>query len=288
MNNNETRTLWISLAAGIFAAFLLYSYSQTQQKELNDKYGAMKRVVIAARDIAEMETIDDTMLDVRSVPSEYVGPSYAPDLESVVGQVAAAPIKKGEQILMTKLLTPGPDTGIALQVSPGKRAVTIPIDEVRGIAKLIKPGDRIDLIAALDIGKGPNSRREVSYLMQDVPVLATGINVVNNIPRTFEVDPSGKNLIQNNLTGDTKFTTATLEVDPKQAQDLIYLISTQAGNLFMVLRNPNDRAQVRYPASNIDTVSGVPGVGIQNSPSPSSLNLDTPIRYQNGRPVPSQ
>lgn len=288
MNNNETRTLWISLAAGIFASFLVYSYSQEKQQEYDKKYGAMKRVVIAARDIAEMETIDDTMLDIRSVPEDYVGPSFAGDLDSVVGQVAAAPIKKGEQILGTKLLTPGPDTGIALQVSPGKRAVTIPVDEVRGIAKLIRPGDRIDLVAALDVGKGAAARREVSYLMQDVPVLATGVNVVNNIPRTFEVDPSGKNVTLRNLNGETNFTTVTLEVDPKQAQDLVYLTSTQPGNLFMVLRNPNDRAQVRYPSSNMESVSGIPGVLTSAATAGPSLNLDSPVKYQNGKPVPSQ
>jgi pilus assembly protein CpaB len=288
MNNNETRTLWISLFAGIFASFLVYSYSQEKQQEYDKKYGAMKRVVIAARDIAEMETIDDTMLDVRSVPEDYVGPGFANDLDSVVGQVAAAPIKKGEQILATKLLTPGPDTGIALQVSPGKRAVTVPVDEVRGLAKLIRPGDRVDLIGALDVGKGANARREVSYLMQDVPVLATGVNVVNNIPRTFEVDPSGKNITQFNLNGDTKFTTVTLEVDPKQAQDLVYLTSTQPGNLFMVLRNPNDRAQVRYPSSNMETVSGIPGVLSAGAAPAPSVNLDSPVKFQNGRPVPAQ
>jgi len=287
--NNETRTLWVSLGAGILAAMLFYGYSQNKQDEINKKFGAMKRVVIAARDITEMETIDDTMLDTRSVPEEYVGPSFATEFNVIVGQVAAAPIKKGEQILTTKLLTPGPDTGIALQVAPGKRAVSIPIDEVRGIAKLIRPGDRIDLVAALDVGKGPNARREVSYLMQDIPVLATGINVVNNIPRTFEVDPSGKSVIQSNLSGDTKFTTVTLEVDPKQAQDLVYLTSTQPGNLFMVLRNPNDRAQVRYPASNMDTIAGLPGV-ISNSTGASNplMNLENPVKYQNGKPVPSQ
>ncbi len=288
MNNNETRTLWISLAAGIFASFLVYSYSQEKQQEYDKKYGAMKRVVVAARDIAEMETIDDTMLDIRSVPEDYVGPAFAGDLDSVVGQVAAAPIKKGEQILATKLLTPGPDTGIALQVSPGKRAVTIPVDEVRGLAKLIRPGDRIDLVAGLDVGKGAAARREVSYLMQDVPVLATGVNVVNNIPRTFEVDPSGKNLIQRNLNGETNFTTVTLEVDPKQAQDLVYLTSTQPGNLFMVLRNPNDRAQVRYPSSNMETVSGIPGVLTAAGASAPNINLDSPVKYQNGKPVPAQ
>lgn len=287
MNNNETRTLWISLFAGLFASFLVYSYSQEKQKEYDKKYGAMKRVVIAARDIAELETIDDTMLDTRSVPEDYVGPAFAADLDSVVGQVAAAPIKKGEQILSTKLLTPGPSTGIALQVSPNKRAVTVPVDEVRGVAKLIRPGDRVDLIAALDVGRGATARREVTYLMQDVPVLATGVNVVNNIPRTLELDPGGKNYTQFNLTGDTKFTTVTFEVDPKQAQDLVYLTSTQPGNLFMVLRNPNDRAQVRYPSSNVDTVSGISGtMPAAGTMVPSAL--DSNLKFQNGKMVPNQ
>ncbi|MEY4617251.1 MAG: Flp pilus assembly protein CpaB [Pseudomonadota bacterium] len=288
MNNNETRTLWISLAAGVFASFLVYSYSQEKQQEYDKKYGAMKRVVVASRDIAEMETIDDTMLDIRAVPEDYIGPASASDLDTVVGQVAAAPLKKGEQILTTKLLTPGPDTGIALQVSPGKRAVTVPVDEVRGIAKLVRPGDRIDLVAALDVGKGAAARREVTYLMQDVPVLATGINVVNNIPRTLELDPSGKNIIQNNLSGDTKYTTVTLEVDPKQAQDLVYLTSTQPGNLFMVLRNPNDRAQVRYPSSSVDSIAGSQGVQAAAAPTANFSNMDTTIKFQNGKPVPAQ
>lgn len=285
MNNNETRTLWISLFAGLFAAFLVYSYSQQKQAEYDRKFGSMKRVVVAAQDIADFQTIDDTMIDTRAVPEDYVGPSFISDLDSVVGQVAAAPFKKGEQILATKLLTPGPDTGISLQVSPGKRAVTVPIDEVRGVAKLIRPGDRVDLVAAMDVGKGQDARREVSYMMQDIPVLATGVNVVNNIPRTIEMDPGGQKYTQTNLNGDTKFGTVTFELDPKQAQDLIYLVSTQPGNLFMVLRNPNDRAQVRYPSSNMETVSGISGVLTARPGLPSLKDSDFRVNMKDGKPV---
>jgi pilus assembly protein CpaB len=253
-NSNETRTLWVSLAAGLFAAFLVYSYSQEKKSEYDKKYGAMKRVVVAARDIAEMETIDDTMIDYRNIPEDYIGPGFVTEVESVVGQVAGSPIKKSEQILMTKLLTPGPDTGISLQVSPGKRAVTIPVDEVRGIAKLIRPGDRVDILAAVDVGKGVAAHREVSVILQDVPVLATGLNVVNNIPRIFEVDGGGKNVTQITLSGDTKFNTITVETEPKQAQELVFIVSTQPSNIFLMLRNPNDRGQLRMPSTTVETI----------------------------------
>ncbi len=255
--SNETRTLWISLAAGVFAAFLLYSYSQEKKSEYDKVYGAMKNVVIAKIDIAEMQTIDDTMLEVVQKPTDFLQPGATQDPEAAVGQVAASPIKKGEQILQTKLLQPGPDTGISLQVAPSKRAVTLPVDEVRGVAKLIRPGDRVDIIAAIDSGKGMSQKREVSVIMQDVVVLATGVNVVNNIPRTFELDAGSKNVNQISLNGSTNYTTLTIEATPKEAQDLIFIQATASGAIYFTLRNPNDRAvQPRLPSSTSDSLLG--------------------------------
>lgn len=257
MNSNETRTLWISLAAGLFAALLLYSYSQEKKKEYDGLYGKMANIVIARVDIAEMRTIDDTMLEIAQRPADFVEPGVIAETDLAVGQVAAVPIKKGEQILGTKLLQPGPDTGIALQVSPTKRALSLPVDEVRGVAKLIRPGDRIDISAAVDTGRGLNQRREVSLIMQDVPVLATGLAIRNNIPRLFELDSNGKNITQISLSGDSKYNTITIEVNPKEAQDLIYLMTTNPGNIFLTLRNPNDRqVPPRLPTANADSILG--------------------------------
>ena len=170
---NETRNLWLSLGAGIFATFLLYSYSQEKKAEYDKQFGSTKRVVIAKADIAEMQTVYDTMVETVERPGTYIEPDAVTIPEEIIGNVAAIPIKKGQQITKNALLTPGPDTGISLQVTPSKRAVSIPVDEVRGVAKLIRPGDRIDIIVALDAGKGANARRETTILMQDVVVLAT-------------------------------------------------------------------------------------------------------------------
>ena len=95
MNSNETRTLWISLGAGLFAALLLYSYSQEKKKEYDGMYGKMVNVVIAKVDIPEMSTLDDTMLEITQRPGDFIEPSAAQDPDVVVGQVAAAPMKKG-------------------------------------------------------------------------------------------------------------------------------------------------------------------------------------------------
>jgi pilus assembly protein CpaB len=182
--------------------------------------------------------------------------------------VAAIPIKKGQMILKNSLFTPGPDTGISLQVAPSKRAIAIPVDEVRGVSKLIRPGDRIDILAAVDTGKGVAQKREVQTLMQDVVVLATGVNVMNNIPRVFELDGSGKNLSQISLTGDTKYSTITVEANQKEAQDLVYILSTAPGNIYLTLRNPSDRSiPPRLPSSSAESVLGKPVVDM-SAPAP--------------------
>lgn len=278
--NNESRTLWISLAAGLFAAFLLYSYSQEKKAEYDKTYGTMKNVVVAKTNIEEMRTIDDTMLQVIQRPADFIEPGAYQDPEQAVGQVAGKAIKKGEQILDSKLLLPGPETGISLQVAPSKRAVTLPVDEVRGVAKLIRPGDRIDIYAAIDTGKGINQQREVNMIMQDVVVLATGVNVVNNIPRTVEADNSGKNAILTNLSADTKYNSLTIEATPKEAQDLIYIISTAPANIFFTLRNPNDRAvPPRLPSSTSDSLAGRPTANL-SPPAVQAPVIRAPVQQR--------
>lgn len=267
MGSNETRNLWLSIGAGVFAAFLLYSWSQEKRAEYNKKYGSLKTVVIAKEDIAEMRTVYDTMLTTIERPSEFVDPDAVSNPDEVVGNVAAVPIKKGQIIVKNSLLTPGPDTGISLQIAPSKRGIAIPVDEVRGVAKLIRPGDRIDILAAVDTGKGINQRREVQTLMQDVVVLATGVNIMNNIPRVFELDSTGKSLSQIALTGDTKYSTITIEATQKESQDLVYMLSTAPGNIYLTLRNPNDRTiPPRLPSSSAETVLGRPAFSMDAAP----------------------
>jgi len=262
MNNNSSRTLWISIGAAVFAMFLLYSYSQEKKAEYDTRLGTLKQVVVAKKDILEMSTIDDTMIETVSKPIDFVQPGAIENPEEVIGLVAAAPIKAKEQILNTKILRPSANTGLSLQVAPNKRAVTISVDEVRGVAKLIRPGDRIDILASVEVGSGPNKTVDVKTLFQDVTVLATGINITNNIPRKVEYGQSNKVNIRN-LNGDTSFSSITLELSPENSQKLILLQSTNPGSIYLTLRNPNDRVKKNLPSMNVNKLSG----GLDRMPS---------------------
>lgn len=290
MQSSQSRTLWISVAAAIFSIFLLYSWSQEQKTAVAKKFGATKRVVIASQDIAEMETIDDSKLEYIDQPVDFIQPDAVGDPEAAVGQVAAVPIKKGEQILQTKLLLPGADTGLSMEVSPGKRALALPVDDMRGVTRLLRPGDRIDIVAALDYGKGTDAHREVRTILQDVVVLATGLNVVNKIPRRFELDQNGKTINRINLSANTNFSTISIEAKPEEVQQLVYILSTSPGSLFTVLRHPNDRLQAPTRITTVEDVLGKPALMRAPAAQPP-LSLPTasmPVPQSNMAVAPPQ
>lgn len=280
MNQNQTKTLWISIGLGIFAMILIYSYSQEKKAEYDKKYGTSKRVLIASKDILEMQTIDETMIEYAEIPVDFIQPGAVTEPDLVINRVAATPFKKGEQLLNTKVLSLGANTGLSNQVAPGKRAISIPIDDARGVSKLVQPGDRIDILSSVEIGKGPNKELEVKTILQDVVVLATGLKITNNIPRVRERSEYSSEEYFRNLNGDTSFSTVTIEVDPPEAQSLVYIMTTAPGSLFFSLRNPNDRLQNRIPTTSANSVLG-------RAPTPQFIPPPQPI-VQKLPPAPAK
>ncbi len=270
MNQSDTKTLWISVGAALFAVFLLYSWIQEKNKQVTEEFGKRKMVVVAKSDINEMYPLDETLVEVISIPEAYVAPQALTDPSELRGYIALTPIVKGEQILKTKIAQPGALTGLSYQVSPGKRAITIPIDAMRGVAKLLKPGDRVDLIASVTSGSGQNQKKEVKALMQNVIILATGTNVQNSIPADYELDKSGKNFLIKSLTKNTNFDSITIEASPADAQKLIYIMANNPQDLFMTLRNPSDTGPVGKMTTSLDDVLGRSTVAPANARASAS------------------
>ena len=93
------------------------------------------------------------------------------------------PINKGEQITLNKLMQPGVATGLARQISPGKRAVSMPVSDETGVGRLLKPGDHIDLIATIDPPGGAKGSTMTKIVAQDLPILAVGEYITTTAPR---------------------------------------------------------------------------------------------------------
>lgn len=275
MNN---KALTLSIVMAVFAVLFMQSYVGSIEEEAKKKFGTEVLVLKAKRDIKEQETITDTSTELVLMPKNYLEPSAVSfdkkeedkdtdkRRKDLIGSVALVPIKKGEQITYNKITEPNVRTGLASQIAPGKRAVAIPIDEKTGVSKLIKPGDRVDLIAVLDLGGGKENKISKTFL-QDVVILSTGKNVTNNVARIVEVDPFGGKEKVRPLTEDTSFTTVTLEVDPIQAQLLSLVMSNSDNAISLALRNNDDSERPTVGAVNFSDILGADAAKVQRRPA---------------------
>lgn len=251
--NQESKNLWMAVIFAVIAAGLLYSHIQEKNKEVTKKYGAKTTIVVAKKNIPEMAPINETHIEIREMPVEFIAPGSVQDPNEIIGMVALVSFKQGEQLLKNKITKPSPLTGLSLQVSPGKRAITIPVDETRGVAKLLKPGDRIDIMAAVSVGSGQDRKKEVKIIMQNVPILAAGVQIANELPVLYEKNKKGDQVIITNLTRNTQFNSITIESTPIGAQKLFFIMNQNPKDIMIVLRHPTDTGPA--PAVSITTES---------------------------------
>ena len=103
-----------------------------------------------------------------------------------------------------------------------RRAVTVPVNAVTGVAGFVTPGDVVDVMLTRQIpGDGANSDdKMISVVLERVPVLAIDL-------RAGEQNTEAQ-------VGRT----ATLQVTPRDAQKLV--LATQVGTLSLALRNVED------------------------------------------------
>lgn len=244
----NSRALTMALLIAAAATFFIYSWIEEVETKAQKRFGDSVLVLKAKRDIKEAETINESLLVLEAIPKTFLEPNSIffekaeQDEETLVsvrslnGTVAIVPIKKGEQIAMNKITEPGVRTGLSPQISPGKRAIAVNVTEITGIAKLIKPGDRVDVIAVFDAGGGKENKISKTVL-QDVVVLSTGKNITNNIARVIERDGAKEKI--RSLSEDVNYQTIALEVEPNQAQQIGLLIFGDV-QLYFSLRNNDD------------------------------------------------
>lgn len=268
--NNKAMTL--SLVMAVLAIFFVQSYVSSLEEEQKKKFGSEVIAVFAKTNIKEMDTIVETMLEVKSIPERFKDPNAVPyekvetdeksgkqfgrGLKEWAGYIALVPIKKGEQITFNKITEPNVRTGLAPQITPGRRAISISVSDRTGVAKLVKPGDRVDLIGVVDMGGG-KANKVAKVLLQDVVVLATGKNINNNAARLVEMDALTNKTKVQSLAEDTAFNSVTLEVDPIQAEMMVLIQANGDTSMSLALRNNDDTDRAPIPSMNYNDVLGL-------------------------------
>ena len=157
------------------------------------------------------------------------------DTEAVRSELLGALIRrnlaKGEAVLSADALNPGDRGFLAAVLGSGMRAVTVGVDAVSGLAGLVWPGDRVDLILtqSQDGSDVPPARRvSAETVLHDVRVLAIDRQMIHGA--TSESPES------------QAVRTVTLEVTPADAQRVVVGAKLGHLSLSVVAYRAGDRA----------------------------------------------
>ena len=251
---NQSKAFLISFVFAALAMALVFFYIQEEKTKIRSEYGNSVVVVVANSSINEMEEIQRGQLRLAEIPANMAQPSSQSDPLVFEGMVALAPIREGEQVLLTKVAPKGQETGISTQVAVHHRAISVQVDAVNSVNRLIQPGDRIDIVSMITYPTEEGAQQEVKTVLQNVHVLAVGKQIQNNLPAAYERDPVTGEKFLRSLRGQSDFQTITIEVTPLDAQRIVWV--QQQGSFSITLRNPIDRQVSSIPSTTVDEILG--------------------------------
>jgi pilus assembly protein CpaB len=174
-------------------------------------------------------------------------------------RMALATIQENEPILTAEITGPGERAPLSTLLDKDKRAITVRVDDVRGVAGFILPNDRVDVVLIRGATDGSGSRQS-DLLLQDVKVIA-----VDQIAAQQKDNPVVAKAV-------------TLEVTPYEAQKIS--LATSIGSLSLILRKAGD--------ANLVANSRVTEIDLSDEPrrAPPPAPAPTPVKIESPPPPP--
>ena len=160
--------------------------------------------------------------------------SHVADLIKDGRRLVLSPFVRDEPIVASKVTGPNEHTSLSTVIQTGMRAVTVPVDDVRGVAGFISPGDFVDIVLTRNESNAGPAVSEV--ILQHVKVLA-----IDQTSSEHQESPKVAKLV-------------TIEVSQEQA--LKVLLAVNVGKLSLILRQASEVAvapQSRVTASDLFT-----------------------------------
>lgn len=209
--------LFVALLAGLAAVVL-------GTRWLQDKAGGdANRIAVAAVELQLGGRITPEAVRLVVWPSGSVPNGAFTDLATLDGRVAITGIQPGEPVLESRLAPVGTKGGLSAVVPDGKRAITVRVNDVVGVAGFTLPGNYVDIMVNTEnTGATRNNQDQMisKIVLERILVLAVAQEANRD-----ETKPRVVNAV-------------TLEVTPEQAERLD--LARSVGNLSLVLRNQID------------------------------------------------
>ena len=268
MSRQTIMALGIAVLLGIVAVILANSF--LNRTEERNAANAMTKVAVAAVPLGYGVDITPDKIRFADYPVSSLPPGSFRSMGELMpgGQkrVALLPIAVNEPILESKLSGAGKNASIAALLPEGKRAASVRINDVSGVAGFVQPNDAVDVLVTRRMVGAGGDQQLTDVLLQNVRVIAIGQNA-----KTTDGKPEVAK-------------SATLEVDPLGAQKLA--LAQEVGSLSLVLRKPGDAQSDAF----VSTVSledlRANRFGSSVSAQPPKVTLGAPARPRVTRAAP--
>lgn len=229
MNLDRNRILIIfgvALVGAALLTWLLYSVtSGPKQQKLLSVYAASHDLPAGTRlkktDVRKVEVLD------KDVPRGGVM-----EEKILLDRVLLFPVNSNETITVNKLATSGGVEGVAAIIEPGKRAVSVSVNDTSGAAGLVAPRSHVDLLFTRT---GSMAEAATTTILQDITVLSVG-----RVTEVAQSPASGTQAAGTPAPSSTQNRAVTLLVTPEQAEKVE--LAKNQGKLSLALRNPLDKS----------------------------------------------
>ncbi|HEX7934151.1 MAG TPA: Flp pilus assembly protein CpaB [Paraburkholderia sp.] len=209
---------------------------------LQTSSSAVTPVAVATAEVSLGQPLNPSMIRTVNWPTASVPPGAFKDPKALDGRVVRTSLEPGEPVIESKLAPQGTKGGLSAVIGEGKRAITVRVNDVVGVAGFALPGNYVDVIVNTQEPDAKNDPQQSisKIVLEKILVLAVAQQVSRD-----DTQPKVVNAV-------------TLEVTPDQAEKLD--LARSVGSLSLVLRNQiDDRALPTGGATKI-TLLGKPVV----------------------------
>jgi Flp pilus assembly protein CpaB len=196
-------------------------------------------VLVAKFDLPARTIMNVDLVETRTMPKMYLEQDAyeiksQSDIKLVSNLVTSVRIPKGNQITQSALVSLSPEAGLSVKVPPGYRGCVLPLDN--DLLRLIKPGDRIDILVSFDAVLGDNRKEKVTAtILQNVLVLGVGTNLGQGLSGA---QAKSKAAVEAADQAFSEKSALSIALNPNEAQYLS--LSLQQGKIDVVVRGLGD------------------------------------------------
>jgi pilus assembly protein CpaB len=207
----------------------------------NDGAGiTFSKQVVAKENLAPGATIKEADVVLKDMPADARAEQSFANVADVVGRVVTTQIVKNQAVMNTLLAPTGAVGGLTAMIPPGMRAVTLEVNEVSGLAGLLVPGAKVDLVQTIQ-QKGSDAQMMAKTIVENVQVLAVGRRT-----STVAAAPGQE--------GDPLAHSVTLLATAEQAEAID--LASHVGSPRLVLRNSADKEAVNSKGVTVAKLRG--------------------------------